>query len=406
MIDFINSTTHKMKIKKAALVYSGQPRHLKECYANHWATFHEVNPDWEIDVFGHLWYDDEWEKHGYQLPEHTTASKEDKEKIEQEEHAKGSAQLSADLKNFIKERWCPKKIVFEKPRRFEIEGTASGSKTSKPRPGRTNPINNTLSMFYSMERANNFKKEYEEEQGFKYDCVIRLRTDSYFPSPLGCCTTTIGGLDEYNLKKINVHHQRSFDKYPSGAMCDQFAFAESEVMDKFTMLFTNIENLLNRVDNHHVHHLLSYHTKAVQGLSIEQHGWLRTLWRSKNSIPNYYPRAEHIEHLCDARRKSLENMTNEDTVAKNEVALIWLSGGSQKISMNQVSDLFRLYKDILPEPTDTILGVFKDAIKNDAENLTHRPFQKVEKSLLSYYWKRKLKVYERRIKKTVRREVR
>jgi len=47
-------------MSKVALIYSGQPRHLKECFENHRSTFWDANPDAEIDVFAHIWYDEAW----------------------------------------------------------------------------------------------------------------------------------------------------------------------------------------------------------------------------------------------------------------------------------------------------------------------------------------------------------
>ena len=42
------------------MIYSGQPRHLKECFENHRSMFWDANPDAEIDVFAHIWYDEAW----------------------------------------------------------------------------------------------------------------------------------------------------------------------------------------------------------------------------------------------------------------------------------------------------------------------------------------------------------
>ena len=44
--------------KKLALIYSGQPRHLRECYENHRSNFYQ--PGWDVDVFAHIWYDESW----------------------------------------------------------------------------------------------------------------------------------------------------------------------------------------------------------------------------------------------------------------------------------------------------------------------------------------------------------
>ena len=51
---------------KIALVYSGQPRDIKECFPNHWETFWKTNEGCEVDVFAHMWNDEGgyfWDDH-------------------------------------------------------------------------------------------------------------------------------------------------------------------------------------------------------------------------------------------------------------------------------------------------------------------------------------------------------
>ena len=45
-------------MSKLALLYSGQPRHLRECHENHVKNFHQEG--WDVDVFAHIWYDESW----------------------------------------------------------------------------------------------------------------------------------------------------------------------------------------------------------------------------------------------------------------------------------------------------------------------------------------------------------
>ena len=45
-------------MSKIAIVYSGQPRALRECYPNHKEFLYDPNSHHEIDVFYHLWGQD------------------------------------------------------------------------------------------------------------------------------------------------------------------------------------------------------------------------------------------------------------------------------------------------------------------------------------------------------------
>ena len=47
-----------IQTKRLALIYSGQPRHLRECHENHIKNFYQEG--WDVDVFAHVWYDKSW----------------------------------------------------------------------------------------------------------------------------------------------------------------------------------------------------------------------------------------------------------------------------------------------------------------------------------------------------------
>ena len=49
---------------------------------------------------------------------------------------------------------------------------------------RNRTVNNCLSYFYSLNEVNKLKKEYEYANDFKYDWVVRCRTDTLLPSPI------------------------------------------------------------------------------------------------------------------------------------------------------------------------------------------------------------------------------
>ena len=146
---------------KIALLYSGQPRHLKEAFPNHHDTFWKPNNSYQIDVFAHMWYDEKWIGNYFW------------------DQYKDRGRWEADLKEFMQDNWNPKAITFEEPKEFEPEDIV-------PDPRFPHPVNNIISQFYSISQANNLKKKYEDENNFKYDVVVRLRTDEYFQRPIGC----------------------------------------------------------------------------------------------------------------------------------------------------------------------------------------------------------------------------
>ena len=78
----------------------------------------------------------------------------------------------------IIEKYRPKKIIIDKP--FDIskeivikEKLANNSRT----------YNSIISCFYSRYKVNELRKEYEKEQGLKYDWVIQTRFDISFDNP-------------------------------------------------------------------------------------------------------------------------------------------------------------------------------------------------------------------------------
>ena len=186
------------------MIYSGQPRHLKECFENHRSMFWDANPDAEIDVFAHIWYDEAWVGSYFW------------------DQYKDRGRWEADLKDFMVDKWQPKGLVFEEPKQFDAEDI-------HPDPRFPHPVNNIISMFYSVSEANNLKKKYEEENDFKYDCVVRLRTDEYFYNP-------IGSLDNYDLNTVNVLNEWAHVEH---GINDHFAFGSSELMDKYLDVFEN-----------------------------------------------------------------------------------------------------------------------------------------------------------------------
>ena len=158
-----------------------------------------------------------------------------------------------NLQDNLNKLFRPKKIIIEPRKEFMI----SNIMRTKLEPGRD--IHGMLSMFYKIEACNDLKKEYEADNNIKYDIVIRFRSDLLMGSPL----------------PINKNFKENFLYIPMygnfGGLCDQFAFGSSEVMDKYSSIFSNIENHLNNGAVFNPEKLLNFHVNAMKLLVHKEH---------------------------------------------------------------------------------------------------------------------------------------
>jgi len=86
-------------------------------------------------------------------------------------------------------------------------------------------------MFYKIYKVNELKKNYERINNFKYDIVIRYRSN-----------LLINGNIDLNINKNTLHNKRENDSN----LDDIFAYAGSEVMDKYSELYLNLSLILNK----------------------------------------------------------------------------------------------------------------------------------------------------------------
>jgi len=87
-----------------------------------------------------------------------------------------------------------------------------------------------LSMFYSIYKSNELKVQYEKKNNIKFDCVIRIRSDSLIRNDLI--------LTEYNMNNLNIPNGGDW-----GGLNDQFAFGNSDVMNLYSETFNNIKKI-------------------------------------------------------------------------------------------------------------------------------------------------------------------
>jgi SAM-dependent methyltransferase len=108
-------------------------------------------------------------------------------------------------------------------------------------------INGVLSMFYKVKVCNDLKKEHEQNNDFKYDCVIRMRSDLMFMSPF------------YLNKDMDKNTLYVPTGYDYEGMNDQIAYGSSEIMDKYCDLYDNIDQLLRDGEKFNPEKLVKQH---------------------------------------------------------------------------------------------------------------------------------------------------
>ena len=212
---------------KIVLCFSGQPRTVKESYeASIYKNLIKVNNI--TDIFAHIWWRKEWDEckswnrgdgwsQGFNL--HTINNIKtlyNPLKMEVED--------DTDYHDFIKENFInnPNYISREK----------------------TNIIN-WYPKYFSIYESNRLKNEYEKEQNFEYDMIIRLRFDTFLKFPV-----YIKDLDIVKLHvptyASNPHKGDELWTADCG-VADTFAIGNKKNMD----IYCNLVNCLHDLAKKH-----------------------------------------------------------------------------------------------------------------------------------------------------------
>jgi hypothetical protein len=111
-------------------------------------------------------------------------------------------------------------------------------------------VPNVLGMFYKIYRCNQLKKAAESTQGFRYDVVVRLRTDLMF-------------FDTPPLQETVSGHVAIGNSFGYGGLPDLFAYGDSMVMDVYSDLVTKIPQYISEGCVFHPEMLLEWHVKRA-----------------------------------------------------------------------------------------------------------------------------------------------
>ena len=230
---------------KIALCLSGQPRGIP--YSCQQILDNIINVNENVDVFLHTWFDpnDIGKSYGSAQPH-------------QDNHV---GYVKEDTDSILLDNFKPKKYIIEPQREFPF------ARTFKSHPTARQEV--MASIFYTMYKANELKKEYEKENNFKYDCVIRTRYDLYYQSPI-----VINNYLDILNDKIVVSERYQVDQDNFGnhfkPMVDIFAFSSSENMDIFSSVYPNMEEINKVIEPPFGEVYLGYHTRFINKCKLHR----------------------------------------------------------------------------------------------------------------------------------------
>lgn len=197
---------------KIALCLSGQLRFLQQGYAENIFPFILQGND--IDVFIHTWaIDDEQDGKSY---------------INGGGFAMGSPVNKSYMLDVLN-LYRPVKYLIQQQIPFE-----NGKYPERTMPGIKS--HNLFSMFYSIYKSNQLKTEYEKENNFTYDIVIRCRFDIKLDKKIDLTV---------DMSKIYLPFN-CFDT--SNGYVDSVGYSSSNNMDIYSATFNNIDTIMTNYD--------------------------------------------------------------------------------------------------------------------------------------------------------------
>ena len=242
---------------KIALLLSGQPRFIGEGAPY---ILKNVCHGYEVDTFIHFWFDDKMQTEPYKFGECGQGT------WHEQRIAKNAVDHAIQIYKPIKHVVEPSKTFIDSnvPFQTSLERYWKGALgESDPEGFRFRNINNCLSYFYSLNEVNKFKKEYEYANDFKYDWVVRCRTDTLIHTKI-----PFEDLDPEFIHFSDLQGQ------PDGMINDWFDFGGSKEMDAFMSVFPVwqliLEKCLRENNGAYCHELM--HRKMVDSFGIRIQG--------------------------------------------------------------------------------------------------------------------------------------
>jgi hypothetical protein len=208
---------------KIALCLSGQPRFIDEGYEQ---LYDNLLSKYSVDCFIHSWWSSKMANVNINTMEMANPS--DRSYI-----------FKQDTVECIQKYYNPISFIYEPQKQFEyIEDV------DYKQPNKTISVQ---SMWYSIKKSNELKNKYENENNFKYNIVIRSRTDIKIHKFI---------LDELVEKNCVYTDYVGKMEFPN----DQFAVSDSDSSNYYASLYDNLITYKNEGFKLFVgEHLLKYH---------------------------------------------------------------------------------------------------------------------------------------------------
>lgn len=220
---YLRMTVVDLPNKRIALCFSGQARAVKYCFESIFNNL--IYPLGKVDIFIHSWFIDPAERNRFDIF-HLNL-------------------FDSSLDEYVA-MYRPVASLFEDFDRSEY--LRYNNLTERPR-----------IMFYSMFKANELKSSYEEEGGFKYDYVIRARTDLLIRKK-------IHREQLYWLDDNSVLIPSGFD---FGGINDQAAIGTSLAIDKYASMHKRLNEYLREGQQYDPERLMKHHLEK-EGFTIRR----------------------------------------------------------------------------------------------------------------------------------------
>lgn len=236
---------------KVAICFSGLPRFILETYEN---LQNNLIREYDVDVFVHTWYESGKLMRDCGDPLWTDFF------------------FREDPAVTIANVYSPKKLMVETPKDF-FSKSQLRNYNYKPTLKKYMPhflddqgeryfINACHSMWSSIYESNRLKTEYEKQNGFVYDIVVRCRFDEVLLKPIS--------LSEYDLSKIHVSHCCDTPNFPY--VRDWFAFSSSENMNLYSNVINNLEQISKQLpDTERMNERFLYEQLKAHSISVQCH---------------------------------------------------------------------------------------------------------------------------------------
>lgn len=225
---------------KVALCFSGMPRFVSQTHA-YWTQ--SIISRYKPDVFVHTWAQD---------------------KLSQ-----------SVLYQQIQSLYQPTVLWTQAPQKFDTRLYAD-----RIWPHRTTP-SNQLSQYTSIKHSLSLCRQWEIQNGFKYDIVVRARFDwflNHVDFELNNCvnvahTPTLSG------------HKFTWNDQTQLGISDQFAYGNSDVMNTYSQLVTNLPNLYSNYGIDFCGELFLKAHLLYHNIDVVEHKWQNGIVRDDGIMP-------------------------------------------------------------------------------------------------------------------------